>query len=135
MDISTAFSRSSRPEVFCKNGIHRNFAKFTGKHTCQSLFFNKVADLRPATLLKKRIWHRCFPVNLAVNNTFFYWTPPVAASYASAATQWQIWDLKCKVANNCLNVCNRAEVVEMSKDGPLPSTVALCIVSVLTIFW
>ena len=28
---------------------------------CQSLFFNKVADLRPATLLKKRLWHRCFP--------------------------------------------------------------------------
>ena len=26
-------------------------------------FFNKVAD--PATLLKKRLWHRCFPVNFA----------------------------------------------------------------------
>ena len=39
------------------------FAKFTGKHLCQSLFFNKVAGLRPATLLKKRLRHRCFPVN------------------------------------------------------------------------
>ena len=29
----------------------------------QSRFFNKVAGLRPATLLKKRLWHRCFPVN------------------------------------------------------------------------
>ena len=29
------------------------------------LFFNKVAGLRPATLLKKRLWHRCFPVNFA----------------------------------------------------------------------
>ena len=29
----------------------------------QSLFFNKVAGLRPATLLKKSLWHRCFPVN------------------------------------------------------------------------
>ena len=36
---------------------------FTGKHLCQSLFFNKVAGLRPATLLKKRLRHRCFPVN------------------------------------------------------------------------
>ena len=35
------------------------------KHLCQSLFFNKVADLGPATLLKMRLWHRCFPVNLA----------------------------------------------------------------------
>ena len=27
--------------------------------------FNKVAGLRPATLFKKRLWHRCFPVNFA----------------------------------------------------------------------
>ena len=57
--------RSSRPEVFCKKGIQRNFTKFTGKHLCQRLFFNKVAGLRPATLLKKSLWHRCFPVNFA----------------------------------------------------------------------
>ena len=31
----------------------------------KSLFFNKVAGLRPATLLKKRFWRRCFPVNFA----------------------------------------------------------------------
>ena len=51
--------------MFCKNGILRNFGKFTGKHLCQSLYFNKVASLRPATLFKKRLWHRCFPVNFA----------------------------------------------------------------------
>ena len=56
--------RNSRPEMFCKKGVLRNFAKFIGKHLCQSLFFNKVADFRPATLLKNRLWHRCFPVNL-----------------------------------------------------------------------
>ena len=44
-------------------GVLRNFTKFTGKHLCQRLFFNKVAGLRPATILKKRLWHRCFPVN------------------------------------------------------------------------
>ena len=48
-----------------KKGVLRNFAKFTGKHLCQSLFLNKVAGLKPATLLKKRLWHRCFPVNFA----------------------------------------------------------------------
>ena len=57
--------RSSRPEVFCKKGVLKNFAKFTRKHLPQTLFFNKVAGLRPATLLKKRLWHRCFPVNFA----------------------------------------------------------------------
>ena len=40
--------RGSRPEVFCKKGVHRNLTKFTGKHLRQSLFFNKVAV--PATL-------------------------------------------------------------------------------------
>ena len=30
-------------EVFHEKGVLRNFAKFAGKHLCQSLFFNKVA--------------------------------------------------------------------------------------------
>ena len=65
--------RSSSPEVFYKKGVLRNFAKLTGKHLCQSLFFNKVAGLRPATLLKRRLWHRCFLVNFLkfLRTTFF----------------------------------------------------------------
>ena len=31
-------TRSSRPEVFCKKGVLRNFAKFTRKHLCQIFF-------------------------------------------------------------------------------------------------
>ena len=38
-----------------KKGVLENIAKFIGKHLCQSLFFNKVEGLRPATLLKKRL--------------------------------------------------------------------------------
>ena len=38
--------RSSLPEVFYKKGAPKNFAKFTGKHLHQSLFFNKVAGFR-----------------------------------------------------------------------------------------
>ena len=45
--------RSSRPEVFSPKGILKNFAKLRGKHLCYTLFFNKAADLRPLTLLKK----------------------------------------------------------------------------------
>ena len=52
--------RSSRPDLFCKKIVLRNFGKFTGKHLCKSLFFNKVAGW-----LKKGLWHRCFPVNFA----------------------------------------------------------------------
>ena len=54
------------PEVFYKRkGVLWIFAKFTGKHQCQSLFFDEVACLRPAALLKKRLWYRCFLVNFA----------------------------------------------------------------------
>ena len=60
-----AYLQERPPEVFNKKGVFRNFLKFTGKHLRQSLFFNKVVDLRPVTLLKKRLWHRCFPVNFA----------------------------------------------------------------------
>ena len=66
------------PEVLYKNGVLKNFTKFIGKHPCESLnnltkfirkylcqhlFFNKVADQRPATLFKKGLSHRLFPVN------------------------------------------------------------------------
>ena len=58
-------NRRSHRRCSVKKGVVRNFAKSTGKHLCQGLFFNKVTDLRPATLLKKRLWHKCFPVNFA----------------------------------------------------------------------
>ena len=51
----------SRPEVYCKKGVFRNFAKFTGKQLRQSLFFNNVVDLRPAALLKKEALAQVFP--------------------------------------------------------------------------
>ena len=65
------------PKVFYKKGVLRNFAKFTWKQLCQSFFFNKVAGLRPATLLKKRAWHSCFPVNFVkFLRTRFYRASP-----------------------------------------------------------
>ena len=54
--------RSSHQRCSLWKGVLRNFAKFTGKRLRQSLFINKLAGLRPATLLKKR---KCFPVNFA----------------------------------------------------------------------
>ena len=43
--------RSSRQRCSVGKGVLRNFTKLTG--------------LRPASLLKKRLWHRRFPVNFA----------------------------------------------------------------------
>ena len=47
-------SGSSFPDLFCKKGILKNFAKFTRKHMRKSLLF-----------VKKEIWRRFFSVNLA----------------------------------------------------------------------
>ena len=41
----------------------QKFRKIHKKTTVPESLFNKVADPRPATLLKKRLWHRCFPMN------------------------------------------------------------------------
>ena len=75
-------SRSKRPEVFCKKGVLRNFAEFTGKRLCQSLFFNKVTGLRPAALLKKEALAQAFSFEFyeTSKNTFSCRTPPVVAS-------------------------------------------------------
>ena len=53
--------KSRHPEEFYKEGVHKNFTNFTGKHLFQTRF-NKVAGLRPATLLKTCFWSRCFPM-------------------------------------------------------------------------
>ena len=70
--------------MFCKIDILRNFAKFPGKHLCQSLFFNKVEGLRPeaCNLIKKETLAHVFSSELCEisNNIFFYRTPLVAAS-------------------------------------------------------
>ena len=58
MTLHFSLCRSSRPEVFCKECVFKNIAKFTGKRLCRSFFW-------PATLFKKRLRHRCFPVNFA----------------------------------------------------------------------
>ena len=51
-------TQNQPPEKFSKKkDAFRNFEKFIGKHSGTGLL--------PATLLKKRLWHRCFPVNFA----------------------------------------------------------------------
>ena len=73
-------SRNIHPAVFSKKRVLKIFSKFKRKHLYESLSFNKVAGLRSATLLKKRLWHRCFLVNFVkFLRTLFYRTPIVAA--------------------------------------------------------
>ena len=39
-----SFRQKQPLELLVRKGDLRNFTKFTGKHLCQGLFFNKVAD-------------------------------------------------------------------------------------------
>ena len=61
------------PGCSVKKGVLRDFTNIIGKHLCRSLFFNKASGLRPATKFKKRLQHRCFPMNFvkSFKNTFF----------------------------------------------------------------
>ena len=51
-------------------------------------------------LIKKRLWHWCFPVNFAkCSRTTFYRTHPVASSVKikNSSNHWKIWDREsCK---------------------------------------
>ena len=59
--------------MFYKIGVLKNFAKFTGKSLCWSLFSNKVQALGSTQVLP------CIFCEI-FKNTFFYRKPPVVAS-------------------------------------------------------
>ena len=74
--LKSFISKQSPSRCSMKIGVPKNFINYIGKHLYQSLFSNKVAGLRSATLLKKSPWHRCFPVNFGkFLRTPFYRTP------------------------------------------------------------
>ena len=65
MSVLGPRSRSSHRSCSIKKVVLKIFAKLTGNQLCESLFFEKVACLRPATLLKKKFWFRRFLGNFA----------------------------------------------------------------------
>ena len=77
----------ANPEVVARRcSIKKAFLRIlqnSQENTCTRVsFFNKFSGFRPATLLKKSLWHRCYLVNFVKfsKNIFFYRTPLVAAS-------------------------------------------------------
>ena len=73
-----AYVMKQSPRGVPRNSVLRNFTKFTGRYLGL-----------PATLLKKRLWHRCFPVNFVKcsKNTFSYRMPLVASSVCTSLSQ------------------------------------------------
>ena len=74
--------RSSHRRCSVRKDVPRNFTKFTGKHPCQSLFFNKVAG-QACNFIKKEALAlvfscKCCEISM---NTFFtqhvWWTASI----------------------------------------------------------
>ena len=70
--------------MFCCKDVLKDFAKLMEKHLRRSLFFNEVAGLRPATLLKKETLRATVFLLILRNFTkhHFCRIPPVATSFS-----------------------------------------------------
>ena len=101
--------RSSHWRCSVKKDVLENFTKFTRKHLYQSLFLNKVAGLpvfspntgKPATLLKKRLGQRGFPVNFVK----FLRTPFLQNTSGRLLLEW-IDSKRDNFGNLCLIMLN-----------------------------
>ena len=66
-------SRSSHWRCSIKRSVLKNLEN-SQENTCARAAFSIVAGLRPADLLKNRLWQRCFSVNFAkfLKTAFFF---------------------------------------------------------------
>ena len=91
-----------------KKSYLKNFTKFTGKHLCQSLLFNKVAGLGPATLLKRDAGTGVFKNNCFIEHLQMTLSASTLAQLAKLS-QWKknlldqillIWKLNYVILKN-----------------------------------
>ena len=61
----------------CRKSVLQNFAIFTEKRLCWSLFFNTVAGLRTCSFMKRNLKRRCVTVNIS---KFYKHLPTTASS-------------------------------------------------------
>ena len=80
--------RSSHRRCSVRKGVLRNIAKFTGKHLCQSLFFNKVAVLRSVTIKKETLVQvfSCEFWEISINTSY---TEHLSATASELNYYWQ----------------------------------------------
>ena len=78
-----------RSAVARRCSVEKLFSKFTVRNSCQSFFFDKVADLQAEILLKGRFQHKCFFVNFAKFfrtdlSRYSYWKKHTLATHFSS---------------------------------------------------
>ena len=112
----TQYSRSSHQRCSIRKGVLRNFTKFRGKHLCQSLFFNRVADLRPITLSKERL-AQVFSCEFCENskNTLFAEHLRATASVTLSSFILGVLGKRCeeKGAEGSLNKWNQEKFIKI----------------------
>ena len=95
--------RSSHQRCSMKEGVLSNFAKFTGKHLCQSLFFNKVAGLRSqaCNFIKKETLAQVLSCEICEisKNTFFTENIRAAASVCIGSGRLEVFCKKGVLKN------------------------------------
>ena len=63
--FQSKITRSNHRRCSIKKVVLKNFANIHKKTPLLQSLFNNVAGLRPCSFIKKRLQHRCFPVNIA----------------------------------------------------------------------
>ena len=97
-------------QYFKLQNVLKNVTKFTGKRP------------RLATLLKKRLWHRCFPVNFAkfLRPSFLQNISGRLLLYFDQATQKHV--LKTESKNIMSNLLSSSNILPQSAGRP-PDTI------------
>ena len=65
--------RSNRPNVFCNEGGHKNFIKFTRKRLCRCFFFMMLQARVEFFQIKFFIFHWFMLMNLFFIRKFYFW--------------------------------------------------------------
>ena len=72
------------PKLFYKKKMFFGISQYSQKDKCVGVSFNKIAVLKACNFIKKKLQHRCFPVNIAkFLRTAFYRTPLLAPAKLS----------------------------------------------------
>ena len=95
--------RSSSHEMFCKKCVSKNLIKFIRK-SYAGVTFKKVASLRLAILRKKRLQHRCFPMNFA--NPFAYYDNFLSNLFLRVPFPSPFTSISCKFERFCQKTCS-----------------------------
>ena len=95
------------------------------ENTCARVFFNKVACLRPATLLKKGLWYRCFPVNFANFIRILFLQNTFGWLFLLKPSQTSKMELYVKIINGFhpLTIFTKSSVLEFWQDSKYTSKI------------